>query len=494
MLAAVITGKSPKEIMENAKKSNGADVIELRLDYIKNLKPNKLKKIIKISEKPVIATDRKRSEGGFFKGSEAERIEMLKNAANYGAEYVDIELSSGDVVKDLIKNKKNSKIIVSYHNFRETPDDINLVYKNINNLTPDFIKIATYANSVSDNFKVFDLIKSAEREKANVIAFCMGSYGEFSRILCMILGSKMTYASLDRKNKSASGQLPFHEMNNIYKIKKLSRKTKIAGLIGNPVEHSWSHIIHNAAFEKLGIDAVYLKFRVDKLKEFIDYFKKMSVIGFSVTIPHKIDVISHLDKIDETAKAIGAVNTIVAKNNKLIGYNTDCEGAMLALKKNAKIRGKNVVIIGAGGSSRALAYGLKKENADTTILNRTIKNAKIIADDFGCGYGSLSDLKGLDYDILINTTPVGMHPNFDKSPVNPKCIKENSVVFDIVYNPFKTELLKIAEKKDCTIINGFEMLVNGAALQFGLWTGKEAPEYLMRKKVLDYLKNAGHKN
>lgn len=493
MLAAVITAKTAQDAVKDAKKAKAADLIEVRLDYIKGLKEWDLKKIIKDCKKPLIITNREKTEGGFFIGDENKRIEILKSAIKLGADYIDVEYSSEkNTIKNLIKKKNKTKIIISYHNFKETPDSITNVYNGIKKLNPDLIKIATYANSVTDNFRIFDLIKTANKEKRSVIAFCMGSYGQFSRILGIVLGSQIIYASLEKGKESASGQLTLNELNNYYRIRKLNNSTKIVGLIGNPVGHSWSHIIHNSAFDKLNINAVYLKFQVDKLKEFIEYFRRLDLMGFSVTIPHKIEVMKYLDSIDKKAKKIGAVNTIVAKNGKLIGYNTDCGGAIRALKSKTKIRNRNVVLLGAGGSTRALAYGLKEEGADITILNRTINKAALLADYFNCDYGPLDALKNIDYDVLINTTSAGMHPEINDSPVNTGLIKKNSVVFDIVFNPFKTRLLLDAEKKGCGIIPGIEMLIYGNMMQFKLWTGKNAPEQLVRKTVLNYLKNASH--
>lgn len=491
MLAAVIAEKIFRDAENSIKKAEDVNLIELRADYIKDFELGKFKKLIVNCKKPLIATNRKKDEGGCFKGNENERVQILKKALEFGAEYIDIEYSSGDnTIIELTKNKKNSKVIVSYHEFEGTPGNIEKIYNNIKKLSPDFIKIVTNANSVTDNFRIFDLIKSSNKENRKIIAFCMGSYGEFSRVLSLILGSRVTYASISREKASANGQLTADEMVNHYRIKKLNENTKIAGLIGNPVKHSWSHIMHNAAFGKMNFNAVYLKFRVDKLREFIEYFKWLNILGFSVTIPHKIEVMNYLDEVDEKARAIGAVNTIVVKNKRLIGHNTDCDGAILALKAKTGLKGKNIAVLGAGGSSRALAYGLKKENADVIILNRTIEKAKVVAEDFNCSYGPLDDLKNTDYDVLVNTTPVGMYPDIGSSPVPPKLIKKGSVVFDIVFNPYETKLLKEAKNKGCTTISGFEMLIKGAALQFKLWTNRNAPEQLMRSKVMECLKNA----
>src|SRR3989338_6991562 len=337
MLAAVITE------LKDIPKAKGADLIELRLDYIKSLNNTKLKSLIENCKKPVIATNRKKDEGGFFNGSK-------------------------------------TKIIVSYHNFKETPANIKNICDNIKKLNPGLIKIVTNAHSVTDNFKIFDLIRKANKEKKKITAFCMGDYGKFSRILSIILGSQVTYASVSERKESASGQLTINEMVEHYRIKKINKNTKIVGLIGNPVEHSWSHIMHNAAFDAFDINAVYLKFRVYRLKEFIEYMENLDIIGFSVTIPHKVEVMKYLDGIDKQAKGISAVNTIVVKNGKLIGYNTDCPGAIKSLKRRTELKNKNAAVLGAGGAARAIIYGLIENKSNVTILNRTVEKAKLLAD------------------------------------------------------------------------------------------------------------------
>lgn len=477
MLAEVITAKSEHELFKDVKKSNDADLIEIRLDYLKEYERKKIEGIIKKIGKPIIITCRKKSEFGLFEGDEKKRLEILKNFIDGNADFIDVEYSSNKpFIKKLILNKGKSKIIVSYHNLKETPNDVKKIYGDIEMLNPDLIKIVTNANSITDNFKIFELIKIAKKENKKLISFCMGSYGQFSRILSIILGSEVTYASIEKGKESASGQLTVKEMADDYRIKKLNNETKIFGLIGNPVEHSCSHIIHNTAFENIGINAVYLKFRVDKLKEFIEYFKKLNIGGFSVTIPHKIEVMKYLDEIDSNAKEIGAVNTIVVKNKRLIGCNTDCDGAMQALKAKTELKGKKVILLGAGGSARAICYGLKQEKSIVTIFNRTIESSKLLAAYFDCDYGSLKDLKKFDYDVLINTTPVGMYPNINFSPIPKKLILKDALVFDIIFNPYKTKLLKEAEKRNCKTISGVEMLINGAALQFKLWTGKNMPK------------------
>ena len=494
MLAAVIAAKAQEEALESLEKAKQADLIELRLDYLNKINDEDIESLVKKTRIPIIVTCRKKPEGGFFSGNQKQRMQILKKAVELRADFVDIENSSDKAcIKDLIKHKNKTKIIISYHNFKETPANPMNIYDNIKKLNPDLIKIVTYANSVSDNFKIFDIIKSANKDSKPIISFCMGPYGQFSRVLSVILGSKITYASVQSGKESATGQLTISEMLD-YRIKNLNKNTKIFGLIGNPVEHSCSHIIHNASFEKTKTDAVYLKFRVDKLKYFVDYFRKLNSGGFSVTIPHKIEVMRYLDEIDDKSKEIGAVNTILVEDGKWIGCNTDCDGAMQALKEKTRLKGKKVALLGSGGSARAICYGLKENGADVVILNRTVKNAKLLAERFDCSYQNLYGLNKVKYDILVNTTPIGMYPYIHSSPIKKDSILEGSVVFDIVFNPPKTRLLQDAEKRNCKIVHGIEMLIKGSALQFKLWTGKKAPLKSIRKKVLTNLENDSNQN
>ncbi len=486
MIALVVAGRNEKEIILGVQESSKADLIELRLDYLQDLKSLNLEKIISKCKIPVIVTIRTKKEGGFFDGNDRDRMEVFNKAINVQAGYIDVEFSSSrNIIDKLVRQRNKTRIIISYHNFRKTPNNLFEIYDKIKLLNPDMTKIVTRAKSVSDNFKTFELIKQANKEKKKIIAFCMGELGQFSRIMGKILGSKIAYASLQKDKESAPGQMSLKELNEIYRIKKLDKNTKIFGLIGNPVEHSFSHVVHNAAFENSDMDAVYLKFDVDKLKEFVSNIKKHNMGGFSVTIPHKVGIMKYLDRIDKKAREIGAVNTITIESKRLHGYNTDCDGAMQALEGKADLDGKNTIILGAGGSARAIAYGLLNRNAKITVLGRAIEKTKKMADGFGCNFDSLENIGKYDYDILINTTPVGMHPLVNKIPIPQKNVRSGTIVMDIIFNPRETKLLKEAKKRKCETINGTEMFLNQAFLQFKLWTGKKAPEELMRKKLAE---------
>lgn len=472
--------------MEDASKF--ADIVELRLDYIKN--PD-LKRILERRVKPVIVTNRPVREGGKFGGSEEERIALLKLAIQLQADFVDVEHDSiqnmrGDTERRVPASK--TKLIVSYHNFRETPDDLTVTYQKLSRYGADIIKIVTYANTITDNIKIYRLLQQAQTP---LISFCMGDYGIISRILYKRFGSYLTFASLQKGKESAPGQISIHELLHAYQAQIQNKQTAIYGLIGNPVSHSISPVIHNTLFKEMNLNNIYVPFKVDKIDDFIRAFRELDVKGYSVTIPHKESAINHLDAVDPMAKKIGAVNTIVNKDGKLVGYNTDCKAAIQALgdtdhasgmgEKHEHLKGKHVTLLGAGGAARAIAFGLQECGAQVSLVNRNYERAQSLARDVGCLSIKPDDLPSMQTDILINATPVGMFPAVNETPIDKDQLKPNMVVFDTIYNPIETRLLREAKSRGCTIIGGLPMFVNQAAAQFELWTGIKPPLKLIRE-------------
>ncbi len=267
----------------------------------------------------------------------------------------------------------------------------------------------------------------------------------------------------------------------------IDANTSLFGLIGNPVAHSLSPAMHNRAFAASGYNGVYLAFEVTEPAAAITGIRALNFKGVSVTLPHKVAVMEYLDEIDETAAQIGAVNTIVNNQGRLIGYNTDCAGALEALKTRSSIKNKSVALIGAGGAARAIGYGLVASGGHVTIFNRSRKTGERLAKDLQAEFVPLSDWQPNRHEILINTTPVGMHPETDATPIPKEDLSEEMVIMDIVYNPIKTRLLKEAENKKCRTINGVAMFVYQGAHQFELWTGQKAPVDVMQKAVLEEL-------
>jgi len=262
--------------------------------------------------------------------------------------------------------------------------------------------------------------------------------------------------------------------------------TKLCAIFGNPIEHTLSPRIHNAAFEHLHLNYVFLAFKVERLKEAVQGIRALDLKGVSVTIPHKVAIIDYLDEVEDIAGKIGAVNTVVNRGGRLIGYNTDWSGAIDALEEKVDLKGRKALVLGAGGAARAIAFGLKERGADFTILNRTVHKAEMLASELGAHYGALEDSASVPFDTVINTTSLGMYPNVHDTPVE-KALLKDVLVFDMVYNPLKTRLIREAEQNGCTTITGLEMFINQAALQFDLWTGKKAPLDVMKKVVVEAL-------
>jgi shikimate dehydrogenase len=267
---------------------------------------------------------------------------------------------------------------------------------------------------------------------------------------------------------------------------KINSNTKLFAVIGNPVKHSKSPLIHNVALEDKKIDAVYMAFEIKSVENAIVAMKELDIKGYSVTIPHKIEVMKYLDEIDELAKSMGAVNTVHNKEGKLVGYNTDCMGAINALKTKTELSGKKVYLIGAGGASRAITAGLASQKANIVIFDLEEEKANELAKEFGAQTKKMSELDN-NCDILINATPVGMFPKVDNSVFPKELLKKEMVVFDVVYNPLETKLIKDAKEVGCEIVAGIEMFLEQAYAQFEIWNEVNAPKEIMRKVLIDKL-------
>jgi 3-dehydroquinate dehydratase/shikimate dehydrogenase len=360
-------------------------------------------------------------------------------------------------------------------------------------LDPDVVKIACMANDPHDNVRMLEMMQESEKP---TVGMCMGDIGTPSRILAGKFGAPFTYATFHHERALAPGQLSFRQMNDIYRFERVGHESAVFGVIADPIGHSLSPHVHNASFADKDIDAVYVPFRVpaDALGQFMEDAPRLGIKGLSVTIPHKEAIARHLTKVDPAVKSIAAVNTVVFDGAEVIGYNTDYNAAMDCLEytlgdigaQPSPLNGKRVLVLGAGGVSRPIVFGLKKRGAHVTIASRTMPRAERLAAAF--------DAKAVDWegrhrgnvDILINCTPVGMHPNVDESPIHKTFLKPSMLVFDTVYNPESTLLVKDARTRNCAVITGVEMFVRQAMLQFFLFTRQEASPELMR----DVLKRA----
>lgn len=270
--------------------------------------------------------------------------------------------------------------------------------------------------------------------------------------------------------------------------KKMDQYTELYGVIGYPVRHSLSPAMHNAAFESAGLNAVYLAFETRDIKGALQGMKALDLKGLSVTIPHKTDIIPLLDEVEDLALKIGAVNTVVNQGGRLIGYNTDAQGALKALEAETLVSGQDCLVVGAGGAARAIGFILKERGAKVTIVNRSLERGEALAKELNCPFFPLDQLAEHKAQILLQTTPVGMYPNVDQSPVPERAFKKGMVVMDIIYNPLETKLLQTAKTNGCAIIDGAGMFVYQGAEQFRLWTGLEPPIKIMTQFIKKMLR------
>ncbi len=486
MICIPIIASNQQDAIANIKDAeNLADIIELRIDYLKG--EFEIKELLNATEKPCIVTCRPAREGGGYTKKEEKRIAILQDAAKKGAEYIDIELD--DI--DNYQRVSDEKIICSFHDFDSTPSDLNLIVKRIEDTNCDIVKFATMANRLEDNLKVWEAMAQCRKP---VVGLCMGELGEVSRILAIRQGGFLTFGSLRIGEESAPGQITAHDMVHLYNVNKITSKTRLYCVVGNPIAHSVSPEIHNSAFRHLGLDCVYLKFRVDNLALFLKKFESLSIQGLSVTIPHKHTALDLSDSVEPIAKRIGAVNTLTRKGEKWHGDNTDCMGALSAIKKGMEkigisINGSTALLIGAGGAARGICYGLKEAGAEVVIVNRTHGKAEQLAQETSTTALEIDKITNRRFDIIANSTSVGMHPNCDVSPVPTKMLHDKMVAFDAIYNPRQTKFLKEAKDAGAEIVDGVEMFVGQAVRQFEIWQEGKAPAKVMENIVIKRLSN-----
>ena len=499
------------ELQVKAAKEQGAEAVEIRTDSLECPCPEvtaKLIDIVKKAELPVIVTCRDKAEGGVAELDLSLRLSILREAINAGADFIDVEYKNfkhpdvQSVLCAMLEQCPATQLIISRHNFKGPFEDLNLIYESILATYPEAIpKIVYKARHINDCFAAFDLLSEAD---CPAIVFAMGRAGQISRILAKKFGAFLTFASLDETSTSAPGQISLKQMKTIYRWDHLNAETEVFGLIGNPVGHSLSPALYNACFDANEINAVYLPFLVEGEKQEFNTFMKnmpsrsqMGFGGFSVTIPHKTHALDyanqHGDYVDNLAEVIGAVNTLkVGFNGILSAYNTDYSGAMDALAsamggKKHDLHAVKVAVIGAGGASRAVVAGLVDVGARVTVYNRTAKKADSLAQEFRCRAAGVDELPQIDAQVLVNCTSLGMHPDVDICPVPDGVLKEGMTVFDTVYNPLETKLLKNAKAAGAKVVNGAEMFIRQAMAQYKIFIGDEPNEDQMRKVVYQRL-------
>jgi 3-dehydroquinate dehydratase/shikimate dehydrogenase len=510
-LTVPIAAKNLLEAKEQIKiaESAGAEMIELRVDYLKNLSTLLIKNLIEIVKKislnlPIIVTCRSKREGGAIKYPDPLRVEVLAESLKDGVDFIDFEyedffcIENQEKIRVALSKSSKARLILSIHNFETKFNSIGKLYRRILTVYPAAIPKLVYRShhsmkQVNDCFDALDLLYRSSDER---IGLCMGESGLITRIIAKKLGCFATFASIDEARSTAPGQVTVQQFKTVYRWDSIDSKTELFGVIGSPVAHSASPAVFNACFAKAGMNKLYLpllvKGRREGFNDFIDNIFKWSWLdfrGFSVTIPHKRNALDYVKSagglIEPLTERISAVNTlVVGKDRKLSAYNTDYAGALDAITDALDIERKElknwpVSVIGAGGVARAIVAGLSDIGARVKIYNRTVEKAKRLAGEFDCEFAGLDDLPDLDTKLLINCTSIGMHPDIDNTPVPKEYLKEDMTVFDTVYNPAETRLLKETRQVGAKTIDGLSMFVNQAAQQYKLFTNNEPDKELI---------------
>lgn len=465
----------------------GERFLEFRLDYLKDRAagPSVIRNIVKeFPDTVVLATCRRKENRGHFCGSIEDQLQVLTSAINAGARAVDLEIESAEVSAHSLAVLRHATFVVSYHNWENTPA-LDSVIKRLTKVDADIYKLVTTSKKPSDSLRVLNCIKPASRAKWVLLA--MGEAGLPSRVLAPAFGCSYTYAAPSCAEGTAPGQVSAHSLRHLYRAEKISRSAKIYGVIADPVKHSISPAVHNRGFQARRMDAVYLPFLVApaQLRDFMQMCDTLPVNGFSVTIPHKQRIMRYLDTIDPLARRIGAVNTVWKKAGKWRGTNTDIYGITGPLSKKLKLAKSTILVAGNGGAARGAVFSLMDAGATVSITGRNLDKLKILARATGAEAIACDQLEGRFFDAFVHATPLGMHPQEDG------CFFDGDIpadlVFDMVYNPARTLLLKRAEEQGCDVIPGLAMFMEQAARQFEIFTGEQAPGAAMERAAIEAL-------
>lgn len=477
------------------------DLIEVRLDC---LDPLQLGEGVKNGEqlfdhslRPTILTFRPAEQGGHRKIDNKSRLRFWLLDRPTSAEFLDIELDLAidAPLFDYGKEVDWTRVICSHHNF-SGPGDLDRVFNRMTQTRARILKIAFQAEDITDCIAAFHLLDRARSKNREMISIAMGTAGIMTRVLGPSRGAFLTYGALENESATAPGQITARELRSLYRIDRITRQTRIIGLAGLPVTHSISPYIHNAAFEAEQYDGVYLPFEVREISSFI---KRMvhprtreidwSLLGLSVTAPHKASVMSYLDWIDPAAKEIGAVNTIVVQDDELHGFNTDADALVSPIiARIGELREARCAVIGAGGAASAAVWSLRQKGAGVTVYARDVSKARTLAERFGAAWKPLDSALFEGFDVVINATPLGTSGAQETdTPVNATQLGGTRLAYDLVYNPTETRFLREAGEAGCELIGGLEMLVRQAGEQFRLWTGAEAPAEVMRAAAMTAL-------
>lgn len=475
---------------------SAADIIEARFDSLPEAELGiALREILANPEKIsgfILATFRSAEEGGLRGLSVEERLKFWTSGIAEIVWGIDLETDIIGAVGAI----GPPTVICSYHNFSEVPDDIGSIYEELRSRQPDILKIAAAVDDSADAIPLWNLLNRAAGDDRPLVPIAMGEAGKWTRILGAAYGSAITYSAFDSGEATAPGQITVDEMLSVYHVKEIGENTGVYGLLAGDTSYSLSPYIHNAAFCSANLDNVFVPFQVRKLDEFFRRFVRpdtleveLNLRGFAVTNPHKREIVPLLDCVDETASAIGAVNTVTIRDGTLYGYNTDARGFIMPLKRKfGDLSGARVAVAGTGGAARACIYALTKEGAETVVFGRDAEKTSSTAAELGIRCGSLEKTEFGSFDIVVNATPLGTRGVLAGSSIAlAEQLRGVNLVYDLVYNPAETRLLQEARKAGARFLGGLEMLIEQAASQFEIWTGAEAPTARMTEAAAGHL-------
>jgi 3-dehydroquinate dehydratase / shikimate dehydrogenase len=454
-------------------------MVELRVDHLNNPNDIKLEPLVKLLKGrniKMIWTVRWNAEKGSYKGDEDSRLKILQWGDELGVDYVDVELCSGLVPKLKLQNAKK---IISFHNFESCPPQLDELVLEMDALGADVAKIACAVSGTKELAKMLALY--ANRKPGSLVAIAMGEYGAVSRLLPAALGMPWTYAAPEGESGTAPGQYSVSELLELYRYPSIKNNTRRLAVIGNPVGHSLSPQIHNRHYIKENLDAVYAKIKVDDMEAFYTIADILGLDGVSVTVPHK-EAIARFAPQGSYVSRIGAANTLIRHHGAWHIENSDIQAALAAITSQLDdhLKTPRVLLLGAGGVARALAFGMVDRGWHVTVCNRNILRAEalqaelptleILAWEDRCPHG---------FDVVVNGTSLGMSPNENQTPLEFEGGHVGLVVFDTVYTPEMTLLLRSAKEAGARIATGREMFYRQAALQHSYWFGGFPPSESM---------------
>ena len=505
-LIASIAATSPTKMLSEALLAieRGADMVELRLDALQGHPAKLLNHLAEVGGERCLITLRSISEGGQSPLSFCERATILRDYAEAGAAFIDIEgetlIEAGRATSHGLlaqaSHEGQSGIILSTHSFEPRPINLESTISQLGDYGERTVaKIAFNCTDITQNIEALDLMRRTPEAR---IIICMGEKGVMSRVLAKRSSAFGTFCSPDSGNATAPGQVSLADMLQMYGFRRQNEDTELFGVIGSPVAHSIGPSLFNALFQSDNYNGVYLPLRIDNRDELFRFLsacqttKWLNAKGFSVTVPHKeaaLEWIGH--RADPLAQRIGATNTLLFDGADTKAFNTDLLGATKAIQEaiGKRLSSLSVAVLGAGGVARAIVAGLHDHVCKITIFNRNQDRASLLASEFGCDSQPWAKRVDTEADIVINCTSLGMSPNIDASPLPAGALDSGQIIFDTVYNPLRTRLLRDAQTRGCQTIDGLSMYIHQAAEQYRVWTGLSPNLVLMRRFALGKLQS-----